>query len=107
MPEKGEEKCVVCQEAITNPICPECLQREIEHWLADTMPSLVGEIRGCEGIADTYSHDVTECVICGKNMAVCAHCFCKDIYELLEQQLGGMAEEFLFTFNFELMREAG
>ena len=107
MPQKGEERCVICQEAITNPICPECLHREVEHWLADTMPSLVGKVREYTEIFDTYRHDVTKCVICGRNMTVCAHCFCKDIYELLEKELGGMAENFLFSFNFDLVREAG
>jgi hypothetical protein len=107
MPETGEERCVICQEAITNPICPECLQREIEHWLADTMPSLIGRVKGYAGVFDTYRHEATHCVICGNTMSICAHCFCKDIYELIESELGEVSGNFLFSFNFDLFTGAG
>ncbi len=109
MPQKtGEEKCVVCQEAITNPICPECLQREIEHWLADKEPTLISEFRAYTGIFKAYSHDGVGCVICGNNMNICAHCFCSDTYEFLSDNFDeGAAEDFLFSFNYELDREAG
>lgn len=106
MPQQ-EEKCVICQEAVTNPICPDCLQREIEHWLADINPSLVHTLRDYTGIFKAYSHDGINCIICGEEMQVCAHCFCNDIYQLLKEDLGENAADFLFSFNFELNREAG
>ena len=102
-----EKKCVICQEAITNPICPDCLQREVEHWLADFNPSLVPQLREYTGIFDAYTHEGVTCVICGRDMRVCAHCFCKDIYQLFRDQLKDKAEDFLFSFDFELNKEAG
>lgn len=107
MPETGEGKCVVCEEAITNPICPECLQREMEHWIADFNPSLAKDVKRYSWDFDTYRHETTNCVICGDNMNICAHCFCKDIFELIEQQLEEKAEDFLYSFNFDLVVEAG
>lgn len=107
MPEPGEEKCVICQEAITNPICHDCLQREVEQWLADVKPSLIPKVRDYGWIFRSYGHESTECVICGRKMKVCAHCFCSDIFDLIKNELGEMADEFLFSFNFELAKEAG
>lgn len=105
MPEK--EKCVICSEAITNPVCPDCLQREVEHWLVDLNPSLIKDLRDYTGIFNSYRHDGVKCILCGKEMAVCAHCFCKDIHEMFSDKLGRDAEEFLFSFNFELKTGAG
>jgi hypothetical protein len=106
MPQRGEERCVICQEAITNPICQDCLQKEIEHWLADIKPSLVPKLRDYTRIF-AYGHKCISCVICGRNMNICAHCFCEDIYELLKYELGRNAENFLSSFNFDLNRESG
>lgn len=102
-----EENCVICQEAITNPVCPDCLQREIEHWLVDVNPSLVSNLRDYTGIFDAYTQKGVDCVICGRDMRVCAHCFCKDIYQLFRDKLGQKADDFLFSFNFELNQETG
>ncbi len=107
MPQNGEEKCVICQEAITNPICPDCLHREIEEWLLDKNKSLVPKLRAYTWIYGSYRHTGTSCVICGGDMSVCAHCFCKDVYDFLSSELGENADDFLFSFNFELIREAG
>ena len=107
MPQKGEEKCVVCEDAITNPICPECLEKEVKHWLSDNHSSLIPKMRDYTGIFNTFTHDGVDCVICGSNMNVCAHCYCKEVHGFLRNQLGKDAEEFLFSFNFELMHEVG
>lgn len=107
MPEKGEGKCAVCGEAITNPICPECLQNEIEQWIDGFKPSAAKRIKGYSWGFDTYRHDTVKCVVCGNNMSICAHCFCKDVFELVEKELGELAEDFLYSFNFDLLIEAG
>jgi len=108
MPQNGEETCVVCQEAITNPICPDCLHKEIEQWLLDKNKSLVPKLRSYTGIFNSFRHEGTGCVICGSDMKVCAHCYCSDIYELINEELREAdAEEFLFSFNFELDKAAG
>jgi hypothetical protein len=106
MPQNWEEKCVICQEAITNPICPECLQKEIEQWLVDKNKSLVPKLRSYASVYRAFRHAGTGCIICGSDMKVCAHCYCKDIYELFSDELED-AEDFLFSFNFELNRESG
>ena len=35
-------------------------------------------------------------------MGVCAHCYSKEIYELIMQAVPELGEEFLQSFNFEL-----
>jgi len=98
-----EQKCVICDEAITNPICPECLERQIMYWVAEKKPSLVPILRGIGSSIKAYTHDNTSCVICGHNMNVCPHCYCSDIYLwLVENEYDGIAREFLEHFNFEL-----
>ena len=107
MAQNGEEKCVICQEAITNPICPACLQREVAHWLADKKPALVAGLRSYTEVFSTYGHKGVRCIICGSDMKICAHCFCKDIYDFLKAEILENTEDFVTSFNFDLNIEAG
>jgi hypothetical protein len=88
--------CIECQEGITNPICPECLAREMKSW----KPSL--------RIWDTdvsYEHGKVRCIFCGKRMGICAHCFSKDMYSIIVEKYPELAEEFIDTFNYGLREE--
>ncbi|MFC1801506.1 hypothetical protein ACFLZB_03500 [Nanoarchaeota archaeon] len=91
-------KCTVCNEAITNPVCPECLAKSISVWLAEKDPSLAQDIHGFE------TEGPTNCIFCGKNMAVCAHCFSRDIYDYLSQKNSKIAKEFAARFDFEIRK---
>ena len=52
--------CVVCNEVITNPICPDCLAERMQAWLAETNPKLAKDIRGYHLDGDT------KCIFCNK-----------------------------------------
>ena len=41
-----EEKCLICDEAITNPVCPDCLERQVCCWADERKPSLVPVLKG-------------------------------------------------------------
>jgi hypothetical protein len=86
--------CIVCREGITNPICPECLAREIKHWKPGLSRILAKPAYG-------YTMD-TKCMFCGKDMSICAHCYCRDVYDILIEEAPEAAEEFRDLFG---MRE--
>ena len=54
-----------------------------QNWLMDKRKiSLIRDTTMC---FKSYTHDVTTCVICGKNMNVCAHCYVKEISSNLDR----------------------
>ena len=94
-----ENGCVICNEIITNPICPDCLAERMQSWLAENNPKLAKDIRG-------YHLDgATKCIFCGKGMSICAHCFSRDIYDYLAENNLELATEFAARFDFDLRQE--
>lgn len=93
--------CVVCGDVITNPICVSCLQKEMEHWLLDRKPEVSSLIKNTTACFKSYTHDVMECVICGENMNVCAHCYSKDVIDFIKKDKK-LVREFLTQFNYQL-----
>ncbi|MBD3249840.1 hypothetical protein GF336_07370 [Candidatus Woesearchaeota archaeon] len=99
--QEGDAKCVICQEAITNPTCPECLGTEVITWLKERIPSLADEITwpafGCKtGV---------NCIKCGKEMGICAHCYTREIYGYFRDLTPILANDFAETFDFGLREE--
>jgi len=92
-------RCVECNEVITQPICTECLGKRMKIIVGEIDVSLV------EGIKGFAMGGGTKCIFCGKGMRICAHCFSKDIYEYLLERNPKVAEEFLMRFDFDLRRE--
>ena len=90
-----DANCIICQEGITNPICPECLAKEIEYWRPELKTSL----------AMPGSWGKVRCMFCGKGMNICAHCYSKDIYDLIKEEFPWLAEEFIEKFDFGLKEE--
>jgi hypothetical protein len=98
-----EERCIICDEAITNPICPLCLESQVMHWAMDKAPSLMPILREVGSSVMEFTHENTSCVICKGIMNVCAHCYCNEIHSWLKENTHEkLAESFLSHFNFEL-----
>lgn len=96
---EAQNVCVVCEEGITNPICPECLAREIKSWNAkiwNTVPMVYG---------DEFIDGGVRCLFCGKSMSICAHCYSREVYDSLTESGLEIAEEFMETFNYGLREE--
>ena len=93
-------RCIECQQAMTNPICPRCLSKEIKTWLREKVPELVHII----GPAPKYGTG-TRCMFCGKDMAICAHCFSKEVYLEVVKLKPELSEEFISCFNYSLREE--
>jgi hypothetical protein len=47
----------------------------------------------------------TTCLFCGKNMALCAHCFSRETYEFLQENNPTLAAEFASRFDFDVRKE--
>ncbi|MFT4343150.1 MAG: hypothetical protein ACMXYE_00210 [Candidatus Woesearchaeota archaeon] len=98
-----ETKCVICDEAITNPVCPVCLERQITHWIGEQKPSLVPILQRIGASVMEFTHDNTNCILCESNMNVCPHCYCNEIHAWLqENEHKKIAELFAKQFNFEM-----
>ena len=92
-----DAQCIECREGITNPICPDCLAKEIEAWKPWLKPIL--------SAPGTYVAEGVRCMFCGRLMSICAHCYTKDLYNYLVEQEPEIAEEFLEIFDFGIKEE--
>ena len=97
-----EEKCLICNEAITNPVCPDCLERQVMYWVNEKQPSLVRVLKRVGDSVKTFDVDNTHCIICKRSMNICPHCYCLEIYQWLKDNETDLAGNFLERFNFEL-----
>ncbi len=98
----NENTCIACQEAVTNPICQECLEKEIEFWLKRHKPRLISELRRKtrEFIVMTdYSSNIN-CIFCKKNFNACAYCYTEFIQEWLAKKTPSLIPNFRTFFNF-------
>lgn len=92
-------RCVECDEVITNPICSDCLSGKMRMVVEEFDPLLASQITGADIDGDTT------CIKCGQGMGLCAHCFSKDIYEFLQQHNATLAQEFAGRFDFDLRQK--
>lgn len=74
----------------------------MEMWLLDRRASLIPVLHVWTTPFRYYVHAGTVCIICGGNMNVCAHCYTKEIYEMLKEKNPELCEEFLVHFNYEI-----
>ena len=95
------QTCIECQEAITNPICPDCIEKEVVAWLNDRYPTLIPSVQGRGH--DTMMNWVTECIVCGNKMSLCGHCYTKEILSIIKlNNKRQLEEDFVSAFNFEI-----
>lgn len=94
--QSGNTKCIECGEGITNPICPDCLAKEMICWNPDLDKILV--------TPSSDDGDV-KCIICGSRMSICAHCYSRDVHDFIAENDPDKREEFIDTFNYGLREE--
>ncbi|MBI5066523.1 hypothetical protein HZA97_09925 [Candidatus Woesearchaeota archaeon] len=90
--------CNICNEAITNPVCSECLQLEIAQWLSDFQAGEPEEVKAVTQLFEHFSTGVN-CIVCKKELNVCAHCYCEEAKNFVPKN---HSEQFKRTFDFEL-----
>jgi len=91
--------CISCREGITNPICPSCLGREMESW----NPKMKSILLKAEVDFD-YGNSV-DCLFCREPMHICAHCYSRDVYDLVRLEFPEIALEFIEVFDYGLREE--
>ena len=92
-------RCVGCDDIITNPVCSDCLAVQMAVMVGEYDPELARHIRGIKIQGNTV------CIKCGQKMGLCAHCFSKDIYQFILEKNERLGKEFLQRFDFELRKE--
>ncbi|HHE36856.1 MAG TPA: hypothetical protein ENL16_03525 [Candidatus Woesearchaeota archaeon] len=106
-PQISKANCEVCEEVITQPVCPACLEREMIEWLVqkekdEDKAGLIDFIKKTTISLRGHGYAQTKCVICGKNMRVCAHCYCKEILDYINKEYPELEEEFITHFDFNI-----
>jgi len=103
--------CIQCSQPITNPICHECLGRQITNWLS-LYPSIKKKFQPKlkKYLTDVHNNvmDGVNCASCQKHQAaLCPYCFTEGIFDLLKRsKIDRMVVmDFLSTFNFDLKHE--
>ena len=78
--------CPICNEAISNPICIDCLEQELLYWARDRDKNLVREIRRLRNSLDVFDMGEEKCIRCGTEMNICSHCFLTEVYKLIKDE---------------------
>jgi hypothetical protein len=90
----------MCDDAITNPVCPACLHKGVRQWLLEQR-----ELRLAAEVLDATVQDIvagsTNCIKCRSPMAVCAYCYTKDIFDVIKRR-PALVDNYLIYFNFDL-----
>lgn len=99
-PKATSSSCMQCDEVITEPICADCLAIRMKVVVKEYDSRLAQEIVGFTSIEGGAT-----CLFCGEKMSLCAHCFSREIYDLIKTKNPSLVEEFLSRFDFGLRRE--
>ncbi len=91
-------RCVSCEETITNPLCPGCLTKGIGQWLKEKNILL--------DVTNPSSGSMDPCIKCGDFIDLCTYCFTKHVYEELKiaKVSRKVLEEYTLFFHFDLER---
>lgn len=93
-------ECVLCHEAVTNPVCQDCLAQAIEQWLWEVAPEKVEGLR--EETRIIRAKGGIGCIRCKQKFRVCTYCYTKHIFNWLSNL--ELQAEFIEFFNFDLYR---
>ena len=102
-----EYVCSLCFEPITNPICPDCLTKELRVWLKD-YPKFANTLlkRVSKQLKPTRGDCL--CILChNTDYSICPYCFTEIVLKELEKLKISevVILEFLKFFNFDLEKK--
>ena len=96
-----ETTCVMCEETITTPICPACIQVGVEEWLLEQREDeLANEISELTRVVFA-NHGDTFCIKCDSVMALCAYCYTKEVFQLIKER-PRLVKQYLEYCNYDL-----
>ncbi len=91
--------CVNCRQAITNPVCPDCMEQEVVEWAVTECRSLVSRLRGTIYKNVTEDNADTKCILCGNRMELCTYCVKKDVLDFLSTDRPELVASFKSHFG--------
>ncbi len=100
-------ECPSCSEAITNPLCHNCLGNEIMKWLEfypNVKKKIAPKLKTFVNQVNNEAVGAVNCVACGnKKAALCPYCFSEGIFKLLLKNKidKNIVGDFLTIFNFD------
>ncbi|MDD5192932.1 MAG: hypothetical protein PHH54_06500 [Candidatus Nanoarchaeia archaeon] len=104
--EPGFYECELCNEPITNPICPVCLSAEMDIW-ATNYPNirkeLVPRLKRHLKKFKQQTREAVQCIKCNeKRISMCPYCFIREILSELDEIKADkiIKKEFLQFFNY-------
>jgi succinate dehydrogenase/fumarate reductase-like Fe-S protein len=90
----------VCNDVITQPLCPACHEEQVVAWLMERAPehpeyllTLTERREELEGL-----HGTTTCIKCKCAMDVCSYCYALHFYEWVKKELPEHAMSFATHF---------
>jgi hypothetical protein len=98
--------CPSCNEAITNPICHNCLGKGIFEWMSfypNVKKKMFGKLKRYINEVNNSAISSINCVSCkNKKAALCPYCFTEGILNLLKKNKvnESIVEDFISLFNF-------
>jgi len=102
-----EYLCSLCFEPITNPICPNCLTKELRVWLKD-YPAFRNRLLNRVAKRLKPSKGNCQCIFCNNSdYSICPYCFTEIVLKELENLKVSkhIIYEFLRFFNFDLEKQ--
>lgn len=76
---------MACRNVVRNPVCEDCLSKELESLLVDYRQDLIDKFRDINSFL-TYPHTNMFCVICGSSASICKKCYEQDIMKSLTEE---------------------
>lgn len=104
-------ECLSCSEAITNPLCHNCLGEEVKTWLGfypDLKRKFLPLLKKYIQEVNNSAMGAVNCVSCKKKKAaLCPYCFTEGVLSLLKKSKTdkNIIGDFLSIFNFDLKHE--
>lgn len=92
-------ECIVCNQVITNPVCVDCMEKEVEVWLFESKPDLINELKDKTFEINLNSGE-TDCVLCGNQMCICTYCYSEHLLSWLKKY-PELASKFRKIFDFK------
>ena len=99
-------ECEICNEPITNPICPVCLSAEIDIWSTNypnLRRELVPRLKRYLRKLQQQTKEAVQCIKCNENrISICSYCFIKEVLDELDELETSriIKKEFLQFFNY-------
>jgi uncharacterized protein YozE (UPF0346 family) len=91
----------MCQEVITNPLCPGCLQEGVQQWLVEQRQNqLTDEVSELTRSVFANSGS-TFCIKCDSCMELCVYCYTKEVFHLIKR-CPELIAQYLEYFNYDL-----